>query len=186
VDWGTALAPIYVAARQGKKVFVFVDETRPRAQGARLTAWELEGEGVAHAIIADNAAGHLIRRGEIDLVMVGADRISANGDVANKIGTYEKALCAVANGIPFYVTAPTSTIDPACPTGNQIPIEERSEDEVLYATGLADDGEMRRVRLAHPGARARNPAFDVTPASHVTKVITQHGIHDPTQLPLDG
>lgn len=183
VDWGTALAPIYAAAREGKRVFVYVDETRPRCQGARLTAWELHGEGIEHAIIADNAAGYLMFNGEIDLVIVGSDRIAANGDVANKIGTYEKAVCAGANGIPFYVAAPTSTIDLDCPTGDHIPIEERSEDEVLYATGLDDAGQVRRVRLAHPAARARNPAFDVTPARYVTAIITEHGIHAPGRLP---
>ena len=184
VDWGSALAPVYVAARQGKSVFVYADETRPRSQGARLTAWELQGEGIPHAVIADNAAGHLMRLGEIDMVIVGADRVAANGDVANKIGTYEKALCAKANGVPFYVTAPTSTIDPECSRGNDIPIEERDQDEVLYAYGLMDDGELGRVRLAHAQAQARNPAFDVTPARYVTAIITQLGIHRPDELPV--
>jgi len=184
VDWGSALAPIYVAARQGKRVFVYVDETRPRSQGARLTAWELQGEGIEHAIIVDNAAGHLMRRGEVDMVIVGTDRIAANGDVANKIGTYEKALCAAANDVPFYVAAPTSTIDPRCPNGDAIPIEYRDEDEVLYVTGEAADGEMCRVRVAHAAARAINPAFDVTPARYVMGIITQHGVHSPNNLPL--
>jgi S-methyl-5-thioribose-1-phosphate isomerase len=183
VDWGSALAPIYWAQRQGKRVFVYADETRPRQQGARLTAWELEGEGVPHAIIADNAAGHLMQHGEIDLVIVGSDRIAANGDVANKIGTYEKALCAAAHDVPFYVAAPVSTIDPACPTGRNIPIEERSADEVLYVWGETDAGEFTRVRVAHVGAEARNPAFDVTPARYVTRIITQFGIHTPDALP---
>ena len=183
VDWGSALAPVYMAARQGKRVFVFVDETRPRCQGTRLTAWELQGEGIEHAVIADNAAGHFMRRGEIDMVIVGTDRIAANGDVANKIGTYEKAVCAAANDIPFYVTAPVSTIDFDCPTGDDIPIEERSEDEVLYAIGLDDRGEICRVRLAHEAARARNPAFDVTPARYVKAIITQYGVHTPDDLP---
>jgi len=186
VDWGTALAPVYVAAREGKRVFVYVDETRPRSQGARLTAWELHGEGIEHAIIADNAAGHLMRREEIDLVIVGADRIAANGDVANKIGTYEKAVCAAANDVPFYVAAPTSTIDAECPHGDRIPIEERPEDEVLYAVGLDDAGQISRVRLAHQDARARNPAFDVTPARYVMAIITEHGVHAPRRLPLGG
>jgi len=184
VDWGSALAPVYMAARQGKKVFVFVDETRPRCQGARLTAWELQGEGIEHAIIADNAAGYFMRRGEIDLVIVGADRIAANGDVANKIGTYEKAVCAAENGIPFYVAAPLSTIDPDCPNGDAIPIEEREEDEVLYAFGLDDSGNLSRVRLAHRDAHARNPAFDITPARYITGFITPKGVHPPHQLPL--
>lgn len=177
VDWGSALAPVYVAALQGKKVFVYVDETRPRSQGARLTAWELRGEGIEHAIIADNAAGYFMRRAEIDMVIVGADRVAANGDVANKIGTYEKAVCAAASGIPFYVTAPLSTIDQNCPTGEHIPIEERDPDEVLYAYGRDDEGNLSRVRLAHDEAQARNPAFDVTPARYIEAFITQRGVH---------
>ncbi|MFP3895728.1 MAG: S-methyl-5-thioribose-1-phosphate isomerase [Anaerolineales bacterium] len=185
VDWGSALAPVYVAARQGKEVFVYADETRPRCQGTRLTAWELEGEGVPHAIIVDNAAGHLMRRGEIDMVIVGADRIAANGDVANKIGTYEKALCAAANDIPFYVTGPMSTIDADSPSGDMIPIEERDQKEVLYVTGKDDEGTIRRVRLAPEGTQARNPAFDVTPARYVKAIITEHGIYAPHELPLD-
>ncbi|MEA3407932.1 MAG: S-methyl-5-thioribose-1-phosphate isomerase [Chloroflexota bacterium] len=185
VDWGSALAPVYVAARQGKKVFVYADETRPRCQGARLTAWELKGEGIPHAIIVDNAAGHLMRRGEIDMVIVGADRIAANGDVANKIGTYEKALCAAANDIPFYVTAPMSTIDPDSPSGDVIPIEERDQDEVLYVTGRDDEGTIRRVRVAPEGTQAMNPAFDVTPARYVEAIITEHGIYAPDELPME-
>lgn len=185
VDWGSALAPVYVAARQGKEVFVYADETRPRCQGARLTAWELQGERIPHAVIVDNAAGHLMRRGEIDMVIVGADRIAANGDVANKIGTYEKALCAAANDIPFYVTAPMSTIDPHSPSGDVIPIEERDQEEVLYVTGLDDEGTIRRVRVAPERTQARNPAFDVTPARYVKAIITEHGIHAPDALPLD-
>jgi methylthioribose-1-phosphate isomerase len=184
VDWGSALAPIYMASRQGKKVSVWVDETRPRCQGASLTAWELNGEGIPHTIIADNAAGFLMRRGEVDLVIVGADRIAMNGDVANKIGTYEKAVCAAANGIPFYVAAPTSTIDPRCATGDGIPIEERSADEVLYVVGRDDNGTLTRVRMAHEGAQARNPAFDVTPARYIKAIITQEGIHQPGVLPV--
>jgi len=183
VDWGSALAPIYMAARQGKRVFVYADETRPRCQGAMLTSWELKGEGIEHAIIADNAAGYLMRRGEVDLVIVGADRIAANGDVANKIGTYEKALCAAANNVPFYVAAPTSTIDPQCPSGDDIPIEERSPDEVLYIAGKADDGRICRVRIAPEGVRARNPAFDLTPARYIRAVVTEHGVHATDALP---
>jgi len=182
VDWGSALAPIYVAHRAGKRVFVYADETRPRSQGATLTAWELQGEGVPYAIIADNAAGHLMQRGQIDLVIVGSDRIAANGDVANKIGTYEKALCAQAHGIPFYVAAPTSTIDMACPSGDHIPIEERAQDEVLYASGRDDQGRLTRVRLAPDGAQARNPAFDVTPHALVEGIITQKGLTAPDRL----
>jgi methylthioribose-1-phosphate isomerase len=184
VDWGSALAPVYMASRQGKRVSVWVDETRPRCQGASLTAWELEGEHIAHTIIADNAAGYLMRRGEVDLVIVGADRIAMNGDVANKIGTYEKAVCAAANGIPFYVTAPISTIDPRCASGDDIPIEERNADEVLYMLGRDDCGTLTRVRMAHEGAQARNPAFDVTPARYIRAIITQEGIHQPGLLPV--
>jgi len=179
VDWGSALAPIYAAARQGRRMFVYVDETRPRAQGARLTAWELTGEGISYAVIADNAAGHYMRRGEVDAVIVGADRIAANGDVANKIGTYEKAVLARENGVPFYVAAPISTIDPECPAGEAIPIEERDENEVLTAEGLDEAGEVRRVLVAPRGARALNPAFDVTPARYVTAFITERGVYAP-------
>jgi methylthioribose-1-phosphate isomerase len=183
VDWGSALSPIYTASRQGKRVFVYVDETRPRCQGAQLTAWELENEGIPHAIIVDNAAGHLMRRGEIDMAIVGADRIARNGDVANKVGTYEKAVCAAAVGIPFYVAAPLSTFDPQCPSGDDIPIEERSQDEVLYIHGRNDRGEMTRVRIAHEGAQARNPAFDVTPARYVTGIITPKSVCAPGAIP---
>jgi len=173
VDWGSAPAPIYLAHRLGRKVFVWVDETRPRCQGASLTSWEFMQEGVPHKIIADNAAGFFMRRGEVDLCIVGADRIAANGDVANKVGTYEKAVLAHANRIPFYVAAPTSTIDRHCRTGDHIPIEERDEDEVHYMAG---------VRISPRGARAANPAFDVTPARYITGIITERGILKPTEL----
>lgn len=182
VDWGSALAPMYVAKRQGKQVFVYADETRPRCQGARLTAWELAGEGIEHTIIADNAAGHYMKAGDIDMVIVGSDRIAANGDVANKIGTYTKAVLAKENGIPFYVAAPTSTIDLQCPTGEGIPIEERSEDEVLYMVGRTDGGTVDRVRIAPDVSHARNPAFDVTPADLVTGIITEHGLISPSEI----
>lgn len=182
VDWGTALAPIYNAHRAGRKVFVYADETRPRGQGASLTAWELGNEGVPFQIIPDNASGYLMRKGEIDLVIVGSDRIAANGDVANKIGTYEKAVLAHELGIPFYVAAPSSTIDPNCPNGDAIPIEERSQDEVLYAYGLQDDGKLGRVRVAPAGATARNPAFDVTPARYIRNIITEKGIFSPERI----
>jgi methylthioribose-1-phosphate isomerase len=176
VDWGSAISPIYTAHRAGKDVFVFVDETRPRGQGARLTAWELAQEGVPHAVIADNATGHYIKEGEIDMVIVGADRIAMNGDVANKIGTYTSALAAKAKGIPFYVAAPTATIDPNCPAGSAIPIEERSGDEVRYTWGWSDAGEFIRVRTVPETSPARNPAFDVTPADLITGFITEKGI----------
>lgn len=182
VDWGTALAPVYAAKRQGKRIFVFADETRPRGQGASLTSWELLNEGIEHAIIADNASGYMMRRGEINLIIVGSDRIAANGDVANKIGTYEKAVVAHELGIPFYVAAPTSTLDPQCPSGDAIPIEERSQDEVLYVHGLQDDGRFGRVRVAPAGAKARNPAFDVTPAKYIRGIITQNGIFEPARI----
>lgn len=176
VDWGSALAPVYVAHRQGRRPFVWVDETRPRSQGARLTAWELAQEGVPHAVIADNATGHYLRTGQIDLVLVGSDRIAANGDVANKIGTYSSAVVARACGVPFYVAAPTTTIDPGCPTGDDIPIEERSADEVRYTWGWSDDGAFVRVRTTPESSAARNPAFDVTPAELVAGIITERGV----------
>lgn len=176
VDWGSAISPIYAAHRAGRAPFVWVDETRPRSQGARLTAWELAQEGVAHAVIPDNATGHYMQRGEIDMVIVGSDRIAANGDVANKIGTYSSAVVAQAHNIPFYVAAPTTTIDPDCPTGSEIPIEERSQDEVLYTWGWSDDGVFQRVRTAPQESSARNPAFDVTPAELVAGIITEKGI----------
>jgi len=179
VDWGSALAPVYVAHRAGRRVAVIADETRPRCQGARLTAWELQQESIPVRVIADNAAGLLMKRGEIDLVITGADRIAANGDVANKIGTYEKALCARDNGVPFYVAAPASTFDPNCPDGDHIPIEQRGDDEVLYAHGRTDAGELTRVRLAPEGVAALNYAFDVTRAELIAGIITEKGIVKP-------
>ena len=178
VDWGSAISPIYAAHRGGKSVHVFVDETRPRSQGARLTAWELAGEGVPHSVIADNATGHLMQRGEIDMVIVGSDRIAANGDVANKIGTYSSAVVAHRHNIPFYVAAPTTTIDADCPTGMDIPIEERSGDEVCFTWGWSDEGHFIRVRTTPTVSSARNPAFDVTPNSLVAGIITEKGIVD--------
>jgi methylthioribose-1-phosphate isomerase len=176
VDWGSALSPIYAAKRGGVDVFVWVDETRPRQQGSQLTAWELGQEGVPHAVIADNATGHYMSRGEVGLCIVGSDRIAANGDVANKIGTYTSALAAAANGVPFYVAAPTTTIAMHTPTGADIPIEERGDDEVLYAWGWSDDGRFMRVRTAPSTSRGRNPAFDVTPAALIAGIITERGI----------
>jgi methylthioribose-1-phosphate isomerase len=175
-DWGTALAPIYLAAREGREPFVWVSETRPRLQGARLTTWELREEGIAHALIADGAAAHLIQRGDVDLVITGADRIAANGDTANKIGTYGRALAARAHAIPFYVAAPRTTIDRGCATGDDIPIEQRGADEVLTAEGVDESGAIRRVRLAPEGTRAVNPAFDVTPAHLIAGIVTEVGI----------
>jgi methylthioribose-1-phosphate isomerase len=176
VDWGSALSPVYAAARRGKRVQVFVDETRPRGQGARLTAWELAGEGIDHHVIADNAFGHLASHGEIQAVITGSDRVAANGDVANKIGTFGRAVIAQHLGIPFYVALPTSTIDFDCASGDAIPIEERSGDEVRWTWGATDDGGFSRVRTTPAGAPVRNPAFDVTPAALVDGLITEHGI----------
>jgi len=176
VDYGTALSPIYVARKNGKKLFVYVDETRPRGQGARLTAWELKNEEIPHKIIPDNAGAFLMSRGEIDLVIVGADRIAANGDVANKIGTLEKAICAKEFGIPFYVAAPSSTFDLDCKSGKDIPIEERNEAEVLYQAGITEKGKQERVLVCSPGSKALNPAFDMTPAKYITGIITEKGI----------
>lgn len=167
VDHGTALSPIRLAHRNGKEIFVFVDETRPRLQGARLTAWELWNEDIPHALIADNAAGHFMQRGEIDFVIVGADRIAKNGDFANKIGTYEKAVLAKENEIPFYVAAPITTFDFSLEDGDAIPIEERAEEEVLT---------LAYEWIAPIKARARNPAFDVTPKKYVAGYITEEGV----------
>jgi translation initiation factor eIF-2B subunit alpha/methylthioribose-1-phosphate isomerase len=167
VEWGSATAPIYMAHRKRRKVFVWVDETRPRCQGAHYTSWELMQEGIPHKVIADNAAGFYMRRGEVDLCIVGADRIAANGDTANKIGTYEKAVLAKENGVPFYIAAPSSTFDLNCRTGDAIPIEERDEAEVHY---------LGRQRVTPRGARAGNPAFDVTPAKYITGYITDRGV----------
>jgi methylthioribose-1-phosphate isomerase len=169
VDLGTALAPIRVAKRQGKKMFIYVDETRPRLQGAKLTAWELLNEGIDHAIIPDNAAGHFMKD-SVDLVIVGADRIARNGDFANKIGTYSKAVLAKENGVPFYVAAPVSTFDFFTKSGGDIVIEERSEDEVLCVNGC---------RVAPKGSRALNPCFDVTPSKYVKGFITEKGVFKP-------
>jgi len=176
VDNGSALAPLYEAHKQQKNIYVFVDETRPRSQGARLTAWELLEEGVPFDIIPDNAAAHYMSKGDIDLVITGADRIALNGDTANKIGTLEKAICARYYNIPFYIAAPTSTFDSDCSSGLFIPIEERSPDEVLWQTGQTKHGNLNAVLTAAPGATAKNPAFDVTPASLITGIITEYGV----------
>lgn len=184
-DFGTVTAPMYRAQEQGKNLFVWVSETRPRAQGARLTAWELSNARVPYKIVADNAAALLMRRGEVDMVLVGCDRVAANGDVANKIGTLDRAILAKEFKLPFYVAAPLSTIDFTCPTGENIPIEERSPDEILYQTGLTREGKMEQVRVAAPDATAYNPAFDVTPARYITGLITPMGIlppHDVARL----
>ena len=181
VDYGTALAPIRVAHRKGKKIFVYTDETRPALQGAKLTAWELANEEIPHAIIVDNAAGLFMLQGEIDLVITGADRVAANGDFANKIGTYEKAVLAKENGIPFYVAAPSSTIDMNTKSWKDIPIEERSPDEVLFNSGINSRGEFDKVLVANKSP-VKNPVFDVTPSRYVTAFITEKGIVKPSEL----
>jgi len=174
VDYGTALAPIYAAHDSGIDVQVWVSETRPRNQGL-LTAWELKQHGVPHTLIADNAAGFLLARGEVDAVIVGADRIAANGDVANKVGTYLKALAAREAGVPFYVAAPRSTIDFSCASGDGIPIEERDGDEVRLIKGVDAQGQASEIRLIPEDEAVCNPAFDITPARLVTAIVTERG-----------
>ena len=176
VDWGTATSPIYQAHDAGVPLHVWVDETRPRNQGAALTAYELGSHGVPHTIVVDNAGGHLMQHGKVDCVIVGTDRVAANGDVANKIGTYLKALAAHDNGVPFYVALPHSTIDWTLDEGLAIPIEERAADEVLKMPGRLPDGTVVTVEIAAPGSPAGNPAFDVTPARLVTGFITERGV----------
>ena len=176
VDWGTALAPIYQSWDAGVAVHAWVDETRPRNQGAALTAYELGGHGVPHTIIVDNAGGHLMQRGLVDICLVGADRVTRNGDAANKIGTYLKALAAKDNNVPFYVALPRSTIDWTLSRGEDIPIEERSASEVLVMTGRGQDGQLVAVEIAAAGSPARNDAFDVTPARLITGLITERGV----------
>ena len=176
VDWGTALSPIYTAVEAGVPVHVWVDETRPRGQGAALTAWELGSHGVPHTVIADNAGWHLMQHGQVDMCIVGSDRTTANGDVCNKIGTYLKALAAFDNDVPFYAALPVSTIDWTLLSGAQIPIEERSAREVTEVTGQTADGRIETVRITPKDSPAANPAFDVTPARLVTGIITERGV----------
>ncbi|MFH7325458.1 S-methyl-5-thioribose-1-phosphate isomerase, partial [Desulfurivibrio sp. C05AmB] len=177
VDYGSATAPIYAAHRAGIPVHVWVDETRPWLQGARLTAWELAGEGVPHTLITDNAGGHLMQHGRVDLVIVGTDRTTRRGDVANKIGTYLKALAARDNGVPFYVALPSSTFDWQITDGFQeIPIEERSGDELRYIAGLNETGREERVLICPPQTPAANPGFDVTPARLISGLISERGV----------
>ena len=173
VDYGTALAPIRVANEQDKDIFVYADETRPRLQGARLTSWELYNENIPHAVIVDNAAGHYMQRDEIDMVIVGTDRIVANGDIANKIGTYEKAVVAKENDIPFYVAAPITTFDPDIDDGFDIPIEERDESEVCRINGTC---------IMPEGSSAKNPAFDVTPSKYISGYITEKGVFTTSEI----
>lgn len=177
VDYGTATSPIYLAVEAGIPVHVYVDETRPRNQGAQLTAWEMAGHGVPHTLIVDNAGGHLMQHGEVDMVIVGTDRTTANGDVCNKIGTYLKALAAADNDVPFYVALPSPTIDWTVADGlAEIPIEERSGDEVSLVWGKTADGKITQVRVSPEATPAANPAFDVTPARLVTGLITERGV----------
>lgn len=178
-DYGSALAPVYQAKAEGKKIFVYVDETRPRSQGARLTAWELGNEHIPHTILPDNAGAWMMAQGKVDLMIVGADRIAVNGDAANKIGTLEKAIAAKYYGVPFYVAAPLSTFDFQCAGGQDIPIESRTQDEVLYQNGPDRNGQFHEILVAAPGSGAFNPAFDVTPAGLITGLITEKGIIKP-------
>ncbi|SHM81699.1 S-methyl-5-thioribose-1-phosphate isomerase [Bradyrhizobium lablabi] len=185
VDWGTATAPIYLAHDRGLKIHVWVDETRPRNQGASLTAWELGHHGVPHTVIADNTGGHLMQHAMVDLAIVGTDRVTANGDVCNKIGTYLKALAAHDNGVPFYVALPSPTIDFSIDDGiGQIPIEQRAADEVATMTGRTADGRIETVRVVPAGSPVANYAFDVTPARLVTGLITERGVLRPDRAAL--
>ena len=174
--WGTATAPLFLAHAEGLALHVWVSETRPRLQGANLTAWEMGRRGVPHTLFADVASALLMRRGDVDIVLVGADRVAANGDVCNKIGTYDKALAARDNGVPFYVALPSPTLDPALASGDAIPIETRSPDEVLAITGRDSFGQTTTVGIAPEGTRAVNYAFDVTPARLVTGLVTERGV----------
>ena len=187
VDWGTATAPIYMAHDRGLDIHVWVDETRPRNQGAALTAWELGAHGVKHTVIADNAGGHYMQHGQVDIVVVGTDRVTRQGDVANKIGTYLKALAARDNGVPFWVALPHSTLDWRVRDGVlDIPIEERAPSEVTDLTGRTADGRIETVRVVADGSQAANPAFDVTPARLVTGLITERGRCAATENGLRG
>ena len=177
VDWGTAIAPIYKAFDSGLPIHVWVDETRPRNQGASLTAWELSRHGVPHTVIVDNAGGHLMQHGRVDACIVGTDRVTADGDVCNKIGTYLKALAAMDNGVPFYVALPSPTIDWTVRDGlKEIPIEERAGSEVTHIAGRTKMGQVETVLIAPEGSPAANPAFDVTPARLITALITERGV----------
>jgi translation initiation factor eIF-2B subunit alpha/methylthioribose-1-phosphate isomerase len=173
IDYGTALAPIRTAHYNGKQIHIYVDETRPRLQGAKLTAWELAQEGIPHSVIVDNAAGYYMQQGKINLVITGADRIAANGDAANKVGTYEKAVVAHENNIPFYIAAPLSTIDFNCATGDQILIEQRDGHEIREISGK---------RIMGKNSPVKNPAFDVTPSRYISGIITEKGIFNPKEI----
>lgn len=185
IDWGTALAPIYKAQAAGIPLHVWVDETRPRNQGAKLTAWELGQQGIAHTIIADNTGGHLMQHGMVDLCIVGSDRTTAAGDVCNKIGTYLKALAAQDNDVPFYVALPASTIDWTITDGvKDIPIEEREAEEITHMSGVDAEGDWREVLIAASGSPAINYSFDVTPARLVSGLITEHGVYPANETSL--
>jgi methylthioribose-1-phosphate isomerase len=185
VDWGTALAPVYAAHESGIALHVWVDETRPRNQGAALTAFELGAHGVPHTVIVDNAGGHLMQRGEVDVCIVGSDRTTAAGDVANKIGTYLKALAARDSDVPFYAALPSSTIDWTIIDGvREVPIEERAAREVTHVAGRTDDGRLHEVQVTAPGSAVANPAFDVTPARLVTGIITERGVAEASRAGL--
>src|SRR6516165_5706049 len=186
VDWGTATAPIYLAHNNGISIHVWVDETRPRNQGASLTAWELGHHGVRHTVIPDNTGGHLMQHGMVDLAIVGTDRVAANGDVCNKIGTYLKALAARDNNVPFYVALPSPTIDFAVARGSQVPIEQRSAEEVATMTGRTASGRIETVRIVPEGSKVANYAFDVTPARFVTGLITERGVLRAERSALSG
>jgi len=184
VDWGTAIAPIYKAHEAGIPVHVWVDETRPRNQGASLTAWELNQHGIPHTVIADNAGGHLMQHGQVDMCIVGTDRTTRTGDVCNKIGTYLKALAAFDNQVPFYVALPGPTIDWTLSEGRDIPIEDRSAVELTDVTGIDQAGVLHTVRIVSEGSNGANPAFDVTPRHLVTKLITERGVCDASEAGL--
>ncbi|MDX8407088.1 MAG: S-methyl-5-thioribose-1-phosphate isomerase, partial [Mariprofundaceae bacterium] len=179
VDWGTATSGIYQLHQAGESPFVWVDETRPRLQGARLTAWEMQQVGIDCRLQADSAAAWLMAEGKVDAIVVGADRIAANGDVANKVGTYGLSLAAREHGVPMYVVAPASSLDGDCPSGLDIPIEMRGDEEVTMMDGMDDSGNIRHVRVAAQGVAAHNPAFDVTPYRNLTAIVTEQGIWRP-------
>ena len=182
VDWGTALSPIFLAHRKKIKIHVWVDETRPRNQGSSLTAWELLQEKIPHTIITDNAGGHIMQHGMVDMCITGSDRTTANGDVCNKIGTYLKALSAHDNNIPFYVALPSSTIDLKSKNYlKDVPIEERNPNELTHINGLDSKGKKIQIRITPKGSKISNYSFDVTPAKYVTRLITEKGIHKPTK-----
>ena len=176
IDWGTATSPIYHAFKDGIKIHVWVDETRPRNQGSSITSYELNEEGIPNTIIADNTGGLLMQKGMVDLCITGTDRVTANGDVVNKIGTYLKALAANDNNIPFYVALPSSTIDWATTEFTNVPIEERSSEELSHIEGIDDNNEVKRVRIYPEKSKSLNLAFDITPAKYITSLITERGV----------